>query len=357
MTLGPVVLDLDATELTAAEVELLQHDAVGGVILFSRNIESYNQLEQLVASIRCVRPELLISVDQEGGRVQRCREGFTRIPPMQVFDGLYLSNADDALALARDCGWLLASEILAIGIDYSYTPVLDVDDEFCSVIGDRAFSADPERVSRLARAFIDGAREAGMAVTGKHFPGHGSVRGDSHLELPVDERSLEEVRAKDLLPFEALKTSLDAVMPAHILFPQVDAEAAVGFSKVWLQDILRRQMGYGGVIFSDDLTMEGATQMGSYTERAYAAIEAGCDMVLICNNRQGALSVLNELAQDDYYRNNASRESMRARETVRPDGLRGSSRWQSTQERLEKISQQATAQPRNNGKENDYGVE
>ncbi len=340
MTLGPVVLDLEATELTAAEMDMLQHGAVGGVILFSRNIESYDQLAQLVASIRAARPELLISVDQEGGRVQRCREGFTRIPPMQIFDRLHEANGDDALALARDCGWLLASEVLAIGIDYSYTPVLDVDDEFCSVIGDRAFSADPERVSLLAGAFIEGAREAGMAVTGKHFPGHGSVRGDSHLELPVDERTLAEIQCKDLVPFDALKDSLDAVMPAHILFPQVDGEAAVGFSKVWLQQILRQQMGYEGVIFSDDLTMEGAVQMGSYTERAYSAIEAGCDMVLICNNRQGALSVLEELAEADYHRNAASRDSMRARETVDVTELRRNPRWLSTQARLEEISHQ-----------------
>ncbi|MGH1373738.1 MAG: beta-N-acetylhexosaminidase [Cellvibrionaceae bacterium] len=343
MTLGPVILDLESTTLTDAEKVLLKHDAVGGVIVFSRNIESYDQLQSLVAEIRAQRSELLICVDQEGGRVQRCKDGFTAIPPMQIFDRLYSDNSTEALALAKDCGWLLASEVLAIGMDYSYTPVLDVDDEFCSVIGDRAFSASSERVTKLAGAFIEGAREAGMAVTGKHFPGHGSVRGDSHLELPVDDRSVEDITVKDLKPFDQLKASLDAVMPAHILFPKIDAEAAVGFSKVWLQTILRQQMGYQGVIFSDDLTMEGATQMGTYPERAQAAIEAGCDMVLVCNSREGVISVLNELKAEHYHCNRASRESMRARASVDRGELTASGRWQKTHQRLEQLVKQANA--------------
>lgn len=345
MSLGPVILDLESTTLSVAEKALLKHDAVGGVIVFSRNIESYTQLRALVEDIRAQRSELLICVDQEGGRVQRCKDGFTAIPPMQVFDRLYEENSADALTLAKDCGWLLASEVLAIGIDYSYTPVLDVDDEFCSVIGDRAFSASPERVAQLAGAFIGGAREAGMAVTGKHFPGHGSVRGDSHLELPVDDRSMAEISAKDLLPFDKLKHSLDAVMPAHILFPQIDAQAAVGFSKVWLQTILRQQLNYEGVIFSDDLTMEGATQVGTYPERAEAAIEAGCDMVLVCNNRDGALSVLNELKTEYYHCNRASRDRMRARKVVERTQLQKSDRWQLTQQRLEQLVNELKAQP------------
>ncbi len=345
MTLGPVILDVESTTLSAAEKQLLKHDAVGGVIVFSRNIQSYDQLQALVQEIRAERSELLICVDQEGGRVQRCKEGFTTIPPMQAFDRLYGDNPVEALELAKDCGWLLASEVLAIGIDYSFTPVLDVDDEFCSVIGDRAFSASPERVTQLAGAFIEGARDAGMAVTGKHFPGHGSVRGDSHLELPVDDRTMDEIEAKDLRPFAQLKASLDAVMPAHILFPQVDPEAAVGFSKIWLQAILRQQMGYQGVVFSDDLTMEGATQMGSYPERAEAAIDAGCDMVLVCNNRDGAVSVLNELKTEHYYVNYASRESMRARQTVDRNQLMATSRWQRTQRRLLQLVAELKVQP------------
>lgn len=334
MTLGPVVLDLLGLTLTAEEETLLQHPAVGGVILFSRNIQDYAQLASLVRSIRAVREELLICVDQEGGRVQRCKDGFTRLPPMQVFDQLYTADAEDALALARDCGWLLAAEVLAIGIDFSFTPVLDVDDEFCSVIGDRAFSADPERVTQLGGAFIAGAREAGMAVTGKHFPGHGSVRGDSHLELPVDSRPLEDIEARDLQPFAALGDQLDAVMPAHIVFPAVDAELAVGFSPRWLRTILREQLDYQGVIFSDDLTMAGAVQMGTYPQRAEAALLAGCDVVLVCNNRAGAESVLAELSEDLYLVGTGRRESMRARARLPLAELRTMQRWQAAAARL-----------------------
>ncbi|GAB3110750.1 beta-N-acetylhexosaminidase [Aestuariicella hydrocarbonica] len=334
MTLGPVVLDLLGPTLTAEEEELLLHPAVGGVILFARNIHSYSQLETLVASIRGIRPELLICVDQEGGRVQRCRDGFTRIPPMQQFDHLYQSEPEAALSLARECGWVLASEVLAIGMDCSFAPVLDVDDEFCSVIGDRAFSADPDRVSLLAEAFVKGAREAGMAVTGKHYPGHGSVRGDSHLELPVDHRSLEEIQAKDLKPFVALGDELDAVMPAHILFPQVDKDLAVGFSPVWLKGILRDQLGYKGVVFSDDLTMAGATQMGTYPERAESALRAGCDMVLVCNNREGAEAVLKALSTDLYFAGAGDRQSMRAHKTVSRAELEASPRWREAVTRL-----------------------
>lgn len=334
MTLGPVVLDLLGPSLLAEEESLLRHPAVGGVILFARNIESYEQLETLVAAIRGVREELLICVDQEGGRVQRCKEGFTRLPPMQQFDRLYNKDADAALGLARDCGWLLASEVLAIGIDFSFTPVLDVDDEFCSVIGDRAFSADPIRVIELGKAFIAGAREAGMAVTGKHFPGHGSVRGDSHLELPVDSRPLSEIQNKDLKPFVVLGDQLEAVMPAHILFPEIDKDLAVGFSARWLKTILRDELGYRGVVFSDDLTMAGATQMGSYVERAEASLKAGCDFVLVCNNREGAQSVLDDLSPELYFVGVADRASMRARKHCVKAELETMPRWQQAAEAL-----------------------
>lgn len=337
MTLGPVILDLLGLTLTAEEETLLQHPAVGGVILFGRNIQDYAQLATLVRSIRAVREELLICVDQEGGRVQRCKDGFTRLPPMQVFDRLYTEDPQQALALARDCGWLLAAEVLAIGIDFSFTPVLDVDDQFCSVIGDRAFSADPERVTQLGGAFIAGAREAGMAVTGKHFPGHGSVRGDSHLELPVDPRPLTDIEAKDLQPFAALADQLDALMPAHIVFPAVDAELAVGFSPQWLQTILRQQLGYQGVVFSDDLTMAGAVQMGTYPQRAAAALQAGCDVVLVCNNRAGAESVLAELSEDLYFAGVGQRQSMRARQSLSLAELQAMPRWKMTAARLAEL--------------------
>ncbi len=334
MTLGPVILDLESTSVSAEEKQLLLHPAVGGVILFSRNITDYPQLQSLVADIRSVRAELLVCVDQEGGRVQRCKEGFTRLPPMQVFHGLWDQDSAAALQLARDCGWLLASEILAVGMDFSFAPVLDVDDSFCSVIGDRAFSSDPERVADLAGAFIDGAHEAGMAVTGKHFPGHGSVRGDSHLELPTDTRRFAQVAAHDLIPFVQLQPRLDAVMPAHIVFSEVDAEP-VGFSARWLQQILRQQLGFSGVVFSDDLNMEGASIAGSYVNRARQALLAGCDLVLVCNNRPGAEDVLQNLEPDLYQRNLGKRESMRARERPQLSELQRSERWQITSTRLQ----------------------
>ncbi|MBU3070353.1 beta-N-acetylhexosaminidase [Aestuariicella sp. G3-2] len=343
MTLGPVVLDLLGPSLLDEEKVLLRHPAVGGVILFARNIEDYDQLASLVAAIRSERAELLICVDQEGGRVQRCKNGFTRIPPMQEFDRLYQQDPEGALALARDCGWLLASEVLAIGMDFSFAPVLDVDDEFCSVIGDRAFSADPERVTALGGAFVEGAREAGMAVTGKHFPGHGSVRGDSHLELPVDNRDLDAIREKDLKPFVGLSDQLDALMPAHILFPKVDKDLAVGFSSKWLKDILRDELNYSGVVFSDDLTMAGATQMGTYVQRAEASLKAGCDMVLVCNNREGARSVLDNLDPELYFCGVADRNSMCAQKHLSRTELQALPRWKQTAEALTALLPDAAA--------------
>lgn len=330
MTLGPVILDLETTTLDPSEHSLLEHPATGGVILFSRNIESYPQLLELIAQIRAVRPELLICVDQEGGRVQRCRDGFTRLPPMQVFDRLHSQNPKQALALAKDCGWLLAAEVLAAGMDFSLAPVLDVDDDFCSVIGDRAFSSYPARVADLAGAFIDGCHEAGMAVTGKHFPGHGSVRGDSHFELPVDERELSDVQARDLQPFQQLMPCLEAIMPAHIVFSRVDKQP-VGFSAKWLQQILRADMGYTGVIFSDDLTMEGAAAAaGSYANRAEMALTAGCDFAVVCNNRAGAEEILQQLPVSLYHQNKGARESMRASLTWSMPALQETDRWQRT---------------------------
>lgn len=332
MSLGPLILDLESTVLNDEERELLLHPMVGGVIVFSRNIESYNQLSSMLSSIRECRSELLICVDQEGGRVQRCREGFTRIPPMQIFHGLHCQNPQQAEQLAEDCGWLLASEVIACGFDFSFAPVLDVDDDHCSVIGDRAFSHEPERVALLGQAFIRGMQDAGMSVTGKHFPGHGSVVADSHLELPVDSRSWDEIAMHDLVPFQMLSQKLDAVMPAHILFDQID-DQPVGFSSRWLKGVLRKQLGFEGVIFSDDLTMEGASVVGSYEERARLALEAGCDAVLVCNNRQGALAVLNSL-EAEAVSPSKRLGTMRAKRYIDRVALETSSRWQATVKRL-----------------------
>ncbi|WP_237061630.1 beta-N-acetylhexosaminidase [Microbulbifer zhoushanensis] len=288
--IGPVMVDVEGTELTAEDREVLRHPLVGGLIFFARNYSSRAQLRALVTEIRDLRPEILLAVDQEGGRVQRFRDDFTRIPSMQ----LLAANADaDQL---RDAGWLLAAELRAEDVDFSFAPVLDADDQHCRIVGDRSFAADPAQVASRVRPFMEGMHEAGMATTGKHFPGHGHVLEDSHEELPEDERTLEDVMASDALPFvECMGAGeLDAVMPAHIRFVRVDRNP-VGFSRLWLQQILRGELGFNGVIFSDDLSMEGAGAAGGYGARIRAAMDAGCDMGVVCNNRQGALECLEAL--------------------------------------------------------------
>ncbi|KAA0875307.1 beta-N-acetylhexosaminidase [Nitrincola tapanii] len=291
MTSGVLMLDLLSTELSEEEARLLQSPEVGGLILFSRNYRDPEQLRALMASIRALRPDLLVAVDQEGGRVQRFREGFTRLPAMSVLGQLYQQDVALAEKSAHELGWLMASELRAFDIDISFAPVLDLDWQQSEVIGNRAFAALPEQVTALAGAFMRGMHEAGMAATGKHFPGHGWVEADSHLELPQDHRSAAELNT-DMQPFAQLITQgLDAIMPAHVVYTQLDSQPA-GFSSYWLQEVLRQRLGFNGVIFSDDLTMEGASLAGSYPERCQQALQAGCDMVLVCNQRQPALEVL-----------------------------------------------------------------
>ncbi|MBV1931014.1 MAG: beta-N-acetylhexosaminidase [Porticoccaceae bacterium] len=291
MTAGPLMLDLVGTELSNDERELLLRPAVGGVIFFARNAASRDQIAALSAEIKALRPALLLAVDQEGGRVQRLREGYSLLPPMQLLGDLYRRDEEEGSQLLHDCGWLMAAEVIASGIDFSFAPVLDLDRDHCEVIANRAFGDEPALASRAIQYFIDGMHEAGMAATGKHFPGHGGVVGDSHLETPVDPRELETLREHDLQPFKILAPSLQAVMPAHIVFPNIDAQA-VGFSDFWLQEILRKELDFQGLIFSDDLSMKGADVAGGYQQKAALALAAGCDMVLVCNNRAGALSVL-----------------------------------------------------------------
>ncbi len=295
--IGPLMVDVEGLTLTNEDRTLLANPLVGGVILFSRNYKNHEQLHALISDMRTCSDNLLIAVDHEGGRVQRFRDGFTRIPPMRFFGELYASDKDRAVALAKECGWLFAAEVRAFDIDFSFAPVLDLDYGISSVIGDRAFSGDAKVVSILANALIDGMREAGMASTGKHFPGHGAIEADSHIALPVDDRPFKEIQAKDIEPFkQVMAGGLNAIMPAHVIYNEVDEKPA-GFSAYWLKDVLRKQLAFNGVIFSDDLTMEGASVAGGYAGRAESALMAGCDMILVCNNRAGALEALEYLVQ------------------------------------------------------------
>jgi len=283
LPLGPVMLDVEGLVLTDVERERLRHPLVGGVILFSRNYESPEQLAALTRDIAAQRaPALLITVDHEGGRVQRFRDGFCRLPTMRALGELWDQDRSLALVRARDTGWVLAGELVQQGVELSYTPVLDLDYGVSRVIGDRAFHRDPEAVVTLASALIDGLADAGMACVGKHFPGHGFVEADSHVDTPRDSRPFEAIWAADIHPFRQLAARLAGIMPAHVIYDAVDSRPA-GFSQFWLQDVLRGRLGYQGIIFSDDLTMEAATEAGDIVSRAAAAHAAGCDMVLVCN--------------------------------------------------------------------------
>ena len=296
MTLhAPLILDIAGTALSDVDRRRLAHPLTGGLILFGRNWQSRAQLTALCAEVKSIRPDLLIAVDHEGGRVQRFRtDGFTHLPPMRAFGELWMqdgkglpgSGAMKACEAATSAGFVLASELRACGVDFSFTPVLDLDHGESGVIGDRAFARDPRMVSLLARSLMQGLLQAGMANCGKHFPGHGAVKADSHVALPVDRRSLKAILADDALPYTWLGSVLTAVMPAHVIYSKVDEHPA-GFSSCWLQDILRGQLGFDGVVCTDDLSMAAARQIGgrelSYTEAVLTALQAGCDLALLCN--------------------------------------------------------------------------
>lgn len=291
------MLDLTGVELTAEEREILRHPLVGGVILFTRNFVDPAQLAELVRAIHALRsPALLVAVDHEGGRVQRFRTGFSRLPALRLLGELHDRQPARALQLAEDLGWLMAVELRAVSVDFSFAPVVDLNHGVSEVIGDRALHRTPEVVFALAYAYMKGMHSAGMAATAKHFPGHGAVVADSHVAIAHDNRDFDTLWNHDIVPFRRLiDNRLAAIMPAHVIYDQVDS-APAGFSKRWLQAILRDQLHFHGVIFSDDLNMQGASVAGEvYSSRARAAFEAGCDMAVICNNRAGALQILDHL--------------------------------------------------------------
>lgn len=329
MSLGPVMLDLEGIELTSEESDLLQHPLVGGVILFTRNYANLEQLINLVKSIHAVRdPHLLVGVDHEGGRVQRFREGFTLLPAARRIGALFDHNHHKAKELALNTGWLMASELRSVGIDFSFAPVLDLDCSICDVIGDRAFHQDPEVVYELSHAYIKGMSEAGMAAVGKHFPGHGAVKEDSHVAIPVDDRHYDLIYQQDIQPYRKLvRENLAAIMPAHVIYSKVDPKPA-GFSRRWLQDILRHQLQFQGVIFSDDLNMHGASVAGDkFSDRASAAIEAGCDIALVCNNRAGAIEILDNFRYTDNPVTHTRIARMHGRHVTTRHELNASERW------------------------------
>jgi len=292
------VIDVVGTQLSDEDRERLRHPAAGAVILFSRNYENHIQLNTLVKDIEKLRePTLLVCVDHEGGRVQRFREGFTAIPAMRELGRLWDRDKEAAKEAARGAAYVIAAEVGAHGIDFSFAPVLDLDYGSSSVIGDRALHYDPNAVGALAAAIVQGFASAGMAAVGKHFPGHGFAAADSHVDVPKDERAFSEILKKDVAPYRAaFQAGLAGVMPAHVIYTQCDAEPA-GYSKYWLQEVLRGKLGFDGLIFSDDLSMAGASTVGGPPERARAALAAGCDMVLLCNDPEGQNKLLESLGE------------------------------------------------------------
>ncbi|MCK5002716.1 MAG: beta-N-acetylhexosaminidase [Gammaproteobacteria bacterium] len=328
MSLGPVMMDLVGTQISDTERQLMQHPTVGGVILFTRNFESLDQITSLVSEIHSLRtPHLLISIDHEGGRVQRFHEGFTKLPPASVFGEIYKKDQDKAREYAELTGWLMAAELRAIGVDFSFAPVLDLAHGVSGVIGNRAFHSSAEIAATLAYAYMHGMSVAGMSAVGKHFPGHGGVAEDSHLALPVDHRDMATLMKADIVPFEKMiHNHLPAIMPAHVIYDQVDEKPA-GYSAIWLKQILRERLKFQGVIFSDDLSMEAAGIGGNYGERALLALDAGCDMVLVCNHPEGVTEVIDALGD---YSNPVSQlrlARMHGKNTINRDELMASDKW------------------------------
>lgn len=335
-----LLIDIKDKSLTQEELEILQHPLVSGLILFSRNFYDKAQVQALIKEIRQkVKKPFLITVDQEGGRVQRFRDGFTALPAMQSFDML-AKDLVEAKQLAHETGWLMAAEMFALDIDLSFAPVLDMGHE-CKAIGDRAFGKSLGQILPLAEAFIDGMREMGMATTGKHFPGHGHVLADSHLETPFDDRAKSLIFEQDIQPFQQLiaKNKLSAIMPAHVVYTQCDNQPASG-SHYWLKEVLRKQLNFNGVIFSDDLGMKGAGFMGNFVERSEKAIQAGCDLLLLCNEPEGVVQVLDGLKYQPTEAQQTRHISLMKRKHVSWLDLETSLRYKQSSERLAALQAQ-----------------
>lgn len=325
--LGPVMLDVSGLELTESDIKKILHPQCGGIILFARNFSFVEQITELIAVIRKVRPALLIAVDQEGGRVQRFREGFLNLPTLAGLGTIYDKDPEQALIDAENLGFLMATECRAVGVDFSFAPVLDIDYGNSKVIGDRAFHSDPEAISQLAAAYCRGMKKAGMSAVGKHFPGHGFVAADSHIDIPKDERKFSEIVQQDLQPFKYLvDKGIEGLMPAHVIYTACDEKPA-GFSEYWLQTILRGQLGFKGVIFSDDLSMAAAQVAGTVVERAQAALKAGCDMLLVCNDPQAADEVLESLSGLDHNHAQNRLDAMRGQQKQNWEQAHSSQEW------------------------------
>lgn len=303
---GFIIIDLDGLALTIEERELLRHPCIAGVILFARNYESPAQLRALTIDVKKSREALFIAVDQEGGRVQRFRDGFTTLPSMRYFGEISQQQPQQAKLQLQQTITTAARELKSVGIDINLTPVLDIDQGRNAVIGERSFGDNPMLVIELGKIVIDALHAAHMPAIGKHFPGHGGVDADSHQTLPIDQRDQEAILAKDLCPFAQLLPYLDAIMPAHVVYPAFDATPA-SFSRYWLYEMLRQRLAYQGIVMSDDLTMGGAAVMGGYADRAALALEAGCDLLTICNNRAGVVAVIDSVS---HYRNAESSDRM-----------------------------------------------
>lgn len=337
------MMDLAGLKVSPEEKELLAHPLIGGVILFTRNYESPQQIAGLIKQIHDARqPPILVAVDHEGGRIQRFHKGFTMLPSAAKLGETYEDDPASALDITEICGWVMAAELRAVGVDFSFAPVLDLERNVSKVIGDRAFHKNPEIVANLAHAYMKGMQHAGMEATGKHFPGHGGVKADSHHEIPQDYRTYEDIYMEDIVPFERMvRYGMAAIMTAHVIYPNIDNKLA-SFSPFWIEEVLRNRINFQGAVFSDDLVMQGASVAGSVPERARAALNAGCDMVLVCNKPDAVADVLDELGDYNMPTSQIRLARMHGRHPISMDHLHKTTKWRSAVKQIEKFSDPGT---------------